>query len=539
MRTPIDERQTGAQREEQNIGAKVNATVPASIEALPRTFAVEACVRFLRNSWLAAIIISAVVLIPCFWHKRIEAGDLASHTYNAWLALLIERGQAPGLVLANQWNNVLIDASLSRLGSLVGLPLAEKICVSAAVLVFFWGAFALIGAIARRAPWSVVPAIAMFAYGWTFQAGFLNYYVSVGLAFFGIAVAHRGKGLEKLLALLVLPLAWVAHPLGAALLAGMGFYVVIASKLSVMRQMALLVGSSCLMLVATAYVASHYSLTWSDDGALQRLITFNGADQLVLYSARYWVPSVLVIVYVMARIILDAHTRRARGEPWTIYSLPLQLYGLSLLAGILLPSSVTLPGFAAPLNLLAPRLTSVTAVLACCLLGVTRPQKWHFPALAAIAAIFMLLLYADTAKLNKMEEQTERYERVLPPGSRVIATLWPFVGSRLLINHIVDRACIGHCFSYGNYEPSSGQFRVRVRSENPIVLATAESSDEVSVGKYIVRAQDLPIFEIYQCNLNMTELCMSELSVGERNGSLGVQPDTQAKHVAADRAPVR
>jgi len=26
------------------------------------------------------------LLVPCFWHQRIEAGDLASHVYNAWLA---------------------------------------------------------------------------------------------------------------------------------------------------------------------------------------------------------------------------------------------------------------------------------------------------------------------------------------------------------------------------------------------------------------------------------------------------------------------
>jgi len=34
-------------------------------------------------------------------------------------------------------------------------------------------------------------------------------------------------------------------------------------------------------------------------------------------------------------------------------------------------------------------------------------------------------------------------------------------GAVQFIAHSVDRACIGHCFSYSNYEPSSGQFRVR------------------------------------------------------------------------------
>jgi len=537
--TQIEEAQSSPPGDARETRARaIDAESPA-IDARPYNFAVPACVRFLRGNWPAFIAISAAMLIPCWWHKRIEAGDLASHTYNAWLAQLIERGQAPGLWLANQWSNVLFDVSLSRLAGLLGLRLAEKICVSAAVLLFFWGAFAMIGAIGRRAPWSLAPGIAMCAYGWTFQAGFLNYYVSVGLAFFGVALLHRGKGMERVLVLMILPIAWMAHPLGAVLLAGMGIYVTIAAKLPVRRQLALLAGTAFSMLVTTAYITSHYSVTWSGEGDLQRLFTFNGADQLVLYSARYWMPSVLFALFVLTCVIVDAYGRRTRREAWTAYSLPLQLYGLALLAGILLPSSVTLPGYSAPLNLLAPRLTSVTAVLACCFPGVSRPQKWHFPCLAAIAAIFMFLLYGDTAKLNKMEEQAERYERVLPPGTRVIATLWPFVGSRLLINHIVDRACIGHCFSYGNYEPSSGQFRVRVRSDNPVVLASAESADEVQGGAFIVRAKDLPIFEIYQCNLNMTELCMSELAAGERNGSLGVQPVAPAKQDTAPQVPVR
>jgi hypothetical protein len=55
---------------------------------------------------------SLLLLVPCFWQPRIQAGDLSSHLYNAWLAQLIERGQAPGLTLARQSNNVLFDLML-------------------------------------------------------------------------------------------------------------------------------------------------------------------------------------------------------------------------------------------------------------------------------------------------------------------------------------------------------------------------------------------------------------------------------------------
>ena len=54
-------------------------------------------VRSFRAVIWRVLLISASLLLPCFWHKRIEAGDLPSHTYNAWLSQLIARGQAPGL----------------------------------------------------------------------------------------------------------------------------------------------------------------------------------------------------------------------------------------------------------------------------------------------------------------------------------------------------------------------------------------------------------------------------------------------------------
>lgn len=527
--TQIDERQAGATPGDVNASAALTGIAASSSETPSLTSVLSACARFLRGSWLGVLVASAAVLVPCFWHKRIEAGDLGSHTYNAWLAQLIERGLAPGLWIANQWNNILFDASLSRLGNLVGLRLAERICVSAAVLIFFWGAFAMIAAMARRAPWPLTPCIAMLAYGWTFQQGFLNYYISLGLAFFGVALLLRGSGLERAVVLLILPLAWMAHPLGVAVLLGLGSYVMIAEMLPQRRHLVLLAGAAFLFLAATTYISSRFSVLWSSEGSLQTLLAYNGADQLVLYGRQYRLPSDLLIIFSLIWVALDARMRRALKESWHIYFLPLQLYGLALLAAVLLPSFVTLPGYAAPLGLLTARLTSVTAVLACCLLGVTRPQKWHFPCLAAIAAIFFLFLYSDTGKLNNMEEQAERYEHLLPPGQRIIATIWPFAGSRLLIDHVIDRACVAQCFSYANYEPASGQFRLRAKPGNRYVLSDFASADQAESGNYIVQTQDLPLFEIYQCNLNMTALCMRELAAGERNGAVGVHPSDPAQ----------
>src|SRR5258707_931700 len=149
---------------------------------------------FLRQFKLSVVLLSVLLVLPCVWHRRIEAGDLASHVYNAWLAQLIEKGQAPGLYLSNQWNNVLFDVVLLRTAKLVGFPAAQRIIVSVCALIFFWGVFALVGTITERPPWFLTPCIAMLAYGYSFNMGFINYYLSLGLACFGLAILWRGGG---------------------------------------------------------------------------------------------------------------------------------------------------------------------------------------------------------------------------------------------------------------------------------------------------------------------------------------------------------
>ena len=51
---------------------------------------------------------------PCYWQPRMQAGDLSSHIYNAWLAQLIESGRTQGLALVSQTTNILFDLMLER-----------------------------------------------------------------------------------------------------------------------------------------------------------------------------------------------------------------------------------------------------------------------------------------------------------------------------------------------------------------------------------------------------------------------------------------
>jgi hypothetical protein len=58
--------------------------------------------QFVRTKKWLILAVSVAMIVPCLWHRRIEAGDLGSHVYNAWLAQLVEKGQAPGLYIMRQ-----------------------------------------------------------------------------------------------------------------------------------------------------------------------------------------------------------------------------------------------------------------------------------------------------------------------------------------------------------------------------------------------------------------------------------------------------
>src|SRR6267378_2080181 len=189
------------------------------------TSALHAAADFLRRFWLQAMAISAGLLVPCFWHRRIEAGDLASHVYNAWLGQLIEKGQAPGLYLVSRWSNVLFDITLLHLGKLFEYSVAAKIAVYVCVLIFFWGVFAFVAAVTERAPWFLSPCIAMLAYGYSFNMGFMNYYLSLGLACFGLGLYWGLRGREWVYGALLLPFVLFAHPIGIVWLIGALAYV--------------------------------------------------------------------------------------------------------------------------------------------------------------------------------------------------------------------------------------------------------------------------------------------------------------------------
>ena len=150
-----------------------------------------------------------------------------------------------------------------------------------------------------------------------------------------------------------------------------------------------------------------------------------------------------------------------------------------------------------------------------------KPRKWHGDrASALLAAVFFIFLYIDTGTLNKMEEQVERSVAALPAGHRVVEDIESMENSRVVIEHIVDRACIGRCFSYDNYEPPTALFRVRAAPGNSIVYVADASesgarSDEGARGSAREGAQSARLRNFPMRARTASNICVRELSPDE------------------------
>jgi hypothetical protein len=470
-----------------------------------------AAAQFVQQRWALVLAVSAAVLVPCYWHKHIEAGDLGSHVYNAWLAELVRQGQLPGLWIVPQWNNVAFDLMLSALGKVLGWVWAEKLAVSLCVLVFFWGAFGLVSAAARRAPLFLIPVISIITYGWTFQQGFINYYLSLGLSFFALAILWRGKGKERIASLAFVPLILLAHPLGLLWLIGAGAYILAVEKLE--RYRPWMFGGAALLALFTGFFLQHRFVVYK---STHPLYLYNGADQIILYSRLYKVLAVAIASFIVAALASELWNRRNDSALRETGRTLLELYVVLQCLVLVMPFGVLLPGYKAPISFLPNRITTLSAVLICSLLALTRPRRWHVVGYATAAALFFALLYRDTGILNNMEEQSERIVANLPFGQRVLYRIRD-PKLRLNIDHFVDRACINHCVSYGNYEPSTEQFRIRATPGNGTVMSEVPDVWRMENGDYRVNSSDLPAYEIYQCGDKGRDVCVRSLHAGEKN----------------------
>jgi hypothetical protein len=366
----------------------------------------------IRRSPAIYVLVSLLLLAPCHWQPRLEGGDLSSHTYSSWLARLIESGRAQGLEEVHQTTNLLFDLILSGLFKVVGSEAAQRISVSLVVLTFVWGAFTFISVVSRRRAWHLMPAIAMLAYGWVFHMGFFNFYLSLGLCFWSLALAWKWKAWRLAAAAPILALAYLANELPVVWTAGLLAYLWMAGRTTARTRTWLIAVSLPSMVLLRVLVDRTFLAEWF----LQRVFMASGADKSWTFDAKYSVVMVAVLLVFGTLFLELVHHWGLRR---LVSSVPFQVCVVGAAGVFVLPVALLIPGFHHALAYIAERMALGVGVCVCALLGAARPRMLERCALLAAALIFFCFLYRDERAMNALGDRMQGAVAQSAPGHRV------------------------------------------------------------------------------------------------------------------------
>jgi hypothetical protein len=454
------------------------------------------------------------MLTPSFWQSRIQAGDLSSHLYNAWLALQIRSGAIHTLFIAPQSSNIAFDWLLTWLLAVFGAAAAQRIAASLCVLIFAGGALVFISAASGRRPGFLMPCIAVLAYGFVFHIGFFNFYLSLGICLWFLTAFWKGAIGRRVAATPLLALAWLSHPLPVVWAGGAAAYMMAASRLTEKQRLYLLAVGIAAIVGLQQFLFARYHATWTPF----QIFGATGADQAFLYGRRYLIAmaGLLLLWVVWLRRILKASGRHVGLQ------IPAHLLLLTAAGVALIPSRIDFPGYGHALVYVADRMSLAAGVLLCVVLAQVRVRRADILALAAVCGVFFGFLYADNYRANRKEDRIEALVRQkIPRDARAV-----FLPQKKNLRfdpllHVMDRVCVGYCYSYANYEPSTRLFRVRAAENNGIVVTSYKDSYQLASGDYVVRPQDIPLYQVEACTPAEQDYCVRELRAGEVNGRHG------------------
>ena len=436
--------------------------------------------------------IAIALLLPCVWQNHIQAGDLASHLYNAWLAGQIEHGTIAGVTIAHPLTNVLTDGIMAVLIGPLGPAWTARLVCGAAVETFFWGAFFFISAVNQRRPWILAPCLGMLAYGLIFHFGFLNFYVSTGCCLWIVGLLWNPSRRAIVQSIPLAVLALLAHPLALGWAICVLAYFQVARRLQAAGVQALLLfaGPATLILIQTILLRMFPS-QWSLSQAvrMEGVLGVTGALQFCLYGSKYLLVAAGMLV-IWFFLFLE---RVDRGN---LLSDPLvHLWLLNVTALVLIPSAIKFPQYQFALLFIPERISLFIAILFCAVIGGGRHGRAMTRLSSLIAIVFFAFVFIDVRAINAVDAEITSLVSELPPGQRVVAALQDGAGLNGLV-HVLDWACIGRCFDYGNYEPGTGQFRIRVLHRNQVVAPTISVAQEIESGHHIVAPDEAPLYSL-------------------------------------------
>ena len=441
----------------------------------------------LRSAVLFALV-AILIAIPCVWQPHIQSEDLPSHLYNAWLVNDVSAGHLTGLDVVPQFTNVLFDRMLSFLLKTTGSVVAtERIAVTIAVQIFFWGCFAFVSAVARRRVWWMIPFLLMLSYGAVFRLGFFNFYLSVGICAWAMALVWQNRPRMRWLAIPLLLLAFTAHSLPCVWAVAVCAYVLVARRLRPERRPWLMAAALLAVAALALFIALRMPSLWAPGVRIDSLL---GADQTLTFGAKYKIVASLLLCLWLFLLIRRFEMRSPFRET------AFQLWVIGLFACLLLPDSIHSSLYVGSLSYITIRLSLLSAILLCALISVHPIGRFARIASVTLTLVFFSFTFIDERALNALEDQAGRAVRSLPPGSRVISTLRDRHLYVQALEHIADRPCIGHCFDFGNYEPSTGQFRLRAHSGNTYVVSNYNEIADFEHDRFTFSRTDTDLFRL-------------------------------------------
>jgi len=247
-----------------------------------------------------------------------------------------------------------------------------------------------------------------------------------------------------------------------------------------------------------------------------------------VYGRRYLLLSWVGLAWGVVSAIGAAYDWIFRGgAPSRALWLATEFYVVAVAATVCLPENFRTGLYAGWVGLLVSRMTLVTGVFGLLVLASLPRPRWTRRGAAVIAVIYFSFLWQDTGKLDRLEANARTLTQAMAPGTRIVAVANAPADWRVpFIYHSIDRACVGHCFSFANYEASSLQFRVRALRGNSIVTTSVDQSDDMSSGDYRVHQRDLPLISIYQCDdADFTRLCARPLREGQKTEDPESEPE--------------
>jgi hypothetical protein len=284
-------------------------------------------------------------------------------------------------------------------------------------------------------------------------------------------------------------------------------YVFLASRIAPHGRAWLLAGSVAALALLHAAARAVFLSQWYP----RQILLGSGADQTHVFDDKYYVTFLglaLIFALMLVELLLQSGVRPV------VSGIAFQVWVLTAALVAMVPTAMIGHGMQAAF--ISDRMSLPAGVCLCALLASVRPRRLERCAVVGVALLFFGFLYRDERILNAFEDRLERTIAQLPAGQRVVSAIDDPDLHVNALTHMIDRVCIGRCYSYANYEPSTNQFRIRAEAGNPFVAGTYEDSWALQNGTYVVRQSDLPL---YLVTLDEPGLSIHSLNAGQTTGT--------------------